>query len=59
MEAMSGEVKVMVIEGAATRKGFSFDVANGTSFSFGLVEVDGEVYFSDQFRKAIGDFGSR
>jgi len=67
-EAMSGEVKVMVIEDAATRKQFSFDSASAVKFPFGLCEVDGEVHFSDhapeafylqdQFFKAISVFGS-
>ena len=49
-EAMSGEVKVMVIEDASTRKQFSFDSASGVKFPFGLCEVDGEVHFSDHLR---------
>ena len=53
MEAMSGEVKVMVIEDAATRKAFSLDSASGIKFPFGLCEVDGEVHFSDHLRHSI------
>ena len=43
VEAMIGEVKVMVIKDTATRKAFSFDSASGIKFPFGLCEVDGEV----------------
>ena len=53
VEAMSGEVKVMVIEDAATRKAFSFDSASSIKFPFGLCEVDGEVHFSDHLRHSI------
>ena len=53
VEAMSGEVKVMVIERAATRKAFSFDSASGIKFPFGLCEVDGEVLFSGHLRHSI------
>jgi len=49
-EAMSGEVKVMVIKDAATRKQSSFDSSSGVTLPFGLCEVDGEVHFSDHFR---------
>ena len=53
VEAMIGEVKVMVIEDTATRKAFSFDSASGIKFPFGLCEVDGEVHFSDYLRHSI------
>ena len=53
VEAMIGEVKVMVIEDTATRKAFSFDSASGIKFPFGLCEVDGEVHFSDHLRYSI------
>ena len=52
-ETMSGEVKVMVIKDAATRKQFSFDSSSGGTFPFGLCEVDGEVHFSDHLRHSI------
>ena len=52
-EAMSGEVKVMVIDDAATRKQFSFDSASGVKFPFGLCEVDGEVHFSDHLGHTV------
>ena len=52
-EAMSGEVKVMVIDHAATRKQFSFDSASGVKFPFGLCEVDGEVHFSDHLGHTV------
>ena len=50
---MSGEVKVMVIEDAATRKAFRLDSATGIKFPFGLCDVDGEVRFSDHVRHSI------
>ena len=53
VEGMSGEVEVMVIEDAATRKAFSLDSARGIKFPFGLCEVDGEVHFSDHVRHSI------
>ena len=53
VEAMSGEVKVMVIEDAAARKAFNLDSASGIKFPFGLCEVDGEVHFSDHLRHSI------
>ena len=53
VEAMSWEVKVMVIEDAATRKTFSLDSASGIKFPFGLCEVDDEVNFSDYLRHSI------
>ena len=53
VEAMGGEVKVMVTEDAATRKAFSFDSTSGIKFPFGLCEVDGEVHFSDHLRHSI------
>ena len=53
VEAMSGEVKVMVIEDAATRKAFSLDSASGIKFPFGLCEVNDEVHFSDYLRHSI------
>ena len=43
VEAVIGEVKVMVTEDTATIKAFSFDSASGIKFPFGLCEVDGEV----------------
>ena len=66
-EAMSGEVKAMVIEDTTRRKQFSFDSASAVKFPFGLCEVDGEVHFSDHLRhsmykinffRAISVFGS-
>ena len=53
VEAMTEEVKVMVIEDTATRKAFSFDSASGIKFPFGLCEVDGEVHFSGHLRHSI------
>ena len=53
LDAMSGEVKVMVIEDAATRKAFSLDSASGIKFPFGLCEVNDEVHFSDYLRHSI------
>ena len=38
VEAMIGEVKVMVIEDNATRKAFSFDSASGIKFPFDCVK---------------------
>jgi len=52
-EAMSREVKVIVIADAATRKQFSFDSASGVKFPSRLCEVDGEFHFSDHLRRSI------
>ena len=68
VEPMSGKVKVIVIEDAATRKVFSFDSVSDIKFPFGLCEVDDEVHFSDYLRhsiykidffRAVSEFGSR
>ena len=51
--SLSGKVKVVIIEDSGVKESFKFGAAHGVAFSFGLREMDGEVYFSDHLKHCI------